>query len=393
MISGRDFRPTLASVLAALLVCPPARALVTLNDGHDRIFVTGTASVSRDSNIFANSDAAGDFVYSSGLSAEYTRRAGWIGVNAHASISTSTFAKFKSEDFINPALSVELTKQTGRTTGSFTLSAARESRADAAANVRTDSWNYNSALAVKYPIVSTYTFAGQFGYSSRKYVEKSFLANLATYSMSADLFHILGAEREMSAGYRYRYSETSRQTSSTDHSASLGMSGKIIRGITGSVRAGYQTRIPQGGLVPQGKYSSWTASASSTHAISKKMSVSGSLSKDFSTTAADSSVDVLAASLDLQYAYSSHLSLTASAGAGDSQFLGESGRVLLAVGPPLVLGPQRHDDYLNCALSGAYSLNEHLKLGVTYTWFKNWSTLPLADFVRSAWSANISSRW
>ena len=89
MISRREFHAALAFVLATSLAVTPAHALVTLNDGHDKIFVSGSVSVSRDSNVFANSDNKGDFVYSTSLSAEYTRRAGWIGVNANASVSSS----------------------------------------------------------------------------------------------------------------------------------------------------------------------------------------------------------------------------------------------------------------------------------------------------------------
>ena len=47
----------------------------------------------------------------------------------------------------------EFTKQTGRTTGSLSLSASRESRADAAVNLRSTSWNIpvglTSAVLIK----------------------------------------------------------------------------------------------------------------------------------------------------------------------------------------------------------------------------------------------------
>jgi hypothetical protein len=96
------------------------------------------------------------------------------------------------------------------------------------------------------------------GYSSRRYLDETVFASLSTYHASADLFHILTTEREMIAGYRYRYSETSRQTSSADHALSLGLSGKLIRGVSGSLRVGYQTRIPRGYEVDEGSFSSWT---------------------------------------------------------------------------------------------------------------------------------------
>ena len=104
-------------------------------------------------------------------------------------------------------------------------------------------------------------------------------------------------------------------------------------------------------------------------------------------------MDTLMASLDGQYAYSSHWSFSSSLGWGDSQFLGQSGRVILDVGPPPLLGPSRHDNYLTWNLSGGYTFNEHLKLGLSHVQFKNWSTSSFADFVRSSWSFSLSSRW
>jgi hypothetical protein len=393
MISGRDIRAVLAVSLASLLACSPAHALVSFNDGHDKIFVNLTASVSQDSNVFANSDNAADVVTSSSLSAEYTRRAGWIGVNASASIASSSFATFSQENFVNPSLALEFTKQSGRTTGSISFSGARESRADAAVNVRSDSWNYNSALSIKYPIVSTYNAAAKFGYASRKYIDSAAFFDLGTYDASFDLFHILTTDREILAGYRYRHSETSRKTSTSDHSASVGLTGRLLRGVTGGLRVGFQTRIPQGGQTTESNYSSWTASASSSYAFSRKLTFSGSLSKDFSTTAADSSVDVISAAFDASYAFSRRLSFSLSAGVGDSRYIGEGGRVPISVGTTTVLGPNRHDDYANWAAGAAYTLNEHLQVAMNYTWFQNWSTLALADFVRTSWSLSVSSRW
>ncbi len=408
MTSRRESRAAIALLLATSLACAPARALVTLNDGHDKIYVTGSVSVSRDSNVFANSDNKGDFVYSTGLSAEYTRRAGWIGVNASASVSSSRFGSLEGQDFDNPALGLEFTKQSGRTTGSLTFSATRESRADATVNLRSTSWIIPVGLSFKYPIVGTYTLAGSFGYTSRDYVEEEVFASLKSYSASLDLFHMLSTERDMIAGYRYRFSETSRNTSSVDNGISLGVNGRIIRGVSGSVRGGYQVRTSRGGPGGDVQFGSWTASGSSTYAINKKINLNGSIAKDFSTTATDASVDTTTVSLDTNYAYNSHLSLTGGITYGDTMFLGEGGRIVLDNGSPAIrdpdgaiivaavpplLGVQRHDNYFNWSATLGYSLNEHFKASLTYSWFKNWSTLEFADFVRSSWTLTMSSRW
>src|SRR5262245_18818194 len=122
------FRFGLVMILATTLACSPAHALVTLNDSHDHIYLNTSFGVTRNSNIFATAGNEGDYTYNTSLSVTYQRRAGWIGVNASVAMGASRFGKHTSENFSNPSYSLELTKQSGRTTGALTLNAARESR-------------------------------------------------------------------------------------------------------------------------------------------------------------------------------------------------------------------------------------------------------------------------
>lgn len=382
------------ATLAPLLVCPPVHALVALNDGRDRIYLTGTLSAGHDSNIHASSENRGDAVYSSRVVAEYSRRAGWIGVNGSVSVHAARFAEFEEEDYTNPSYRLEFTKQSGRTTGALSLSAARETRADAAVNVRSTSWNYDTTLHFKYPIVGLYTLTGGASYNSREYVDANALADLYTYTASVDLMRMLGAERDLMAGYRYRYNETSFDSVSRDHSLTVGVTGKVVRSISGSLRAGYQVRSLESPRQDnRGTFGAWTASGALTYLLNKKTSLSAQLSKDFSITAKDSSVDVTAASLSAQYAFNSRWSLSASGSSGRSRFLGDAGRLVLQGGPAPLLGPSRADTYVSWDAGVSYSLNEHLKASASYVWFQNWSTSDYADFVRSSWTASVSSRW
>ncbi|MFM9079873.1 MAG: hypothetical protein ACKOTE_07015, partial [Opitutaceae bacterium] len=76
-------------LLACAAAAPLARALISLDEGRQKIFVNLGASVTEDSNVFMSSDAKRDLVYGTSLSAEYTRRAGWIGVNAAIAVDSS----------------------------------------------------------------------------------------------------------------------------------------------------------------------------------------------------------------------------------------------------------------------------------------------------------------
>jgi hypothetical protein len=127
--------------------------------------------------------------------------------------------------------------------------------------------------------------------------------------------------------------------------------------------------------------------------VNRKIKINGQLAKDFSTTATDTSVSTTSAGLDTSYDYNNHWTFALGGGWGDSRFLGEKGRIVVAAGPPPVLGPNRHDNYANWNWSAGYSLNEHFKATLTYAWFRNWSTLAFGDFTRTSWSLNLSSRW
>lgn len=390
----RVSRAVLAILLAATAACPPAQALVSFNDSHDHIYVTGTLGMSRDSNINATSGSPGDIVYTSSLSFEYTRRAGWIGVNASTALTAARYGKTTSDNFNNPSFNVELNKQSGRTTGALTLSAMRESRADSAVNVHSTSWSYNAGLNVAYPIVERFKFSGGLGYSGRIYVNQPTLDNLKSYTANADLFYLLTTERDLTFDYRYRYNPSTAQSSTTDHALSLGLTGRLIQGINGAFHAGYQVRIPSGAGNTDPTFHSWTAGGSASYAINRKTNLTAQVSKDFSTTATDASVDTTSASLSAQYAYNSHLSFNLSGGGGDSRFLGQNGRIVRSVGPPLDLGPNRHDTYANWDATVSYSVNDHLKANLGYGWFHNWSNVSYANFTRTtSWNVNYSSRW
>lgn len=389
ILCRRFSRAFLAVMLAVSLAGTPAHGLVTLNEGRDRVHITGTVGVTGDSNVFQSNTSESDVLISSSVTADYARKAGWIGVNARLGFNLGDFTTLDSQDFHDPSISVELTEQTGRTTGALTLSAARESRADAAVNTRSTSWNYNYALNYRYSLSRNYDLSGGFGYSRRDYVSNPLYANQATYSASIDILHVLTTDRDIIGGYRYRYVPTSRDTATTDHGVDIGINGRLIRGVTGSLRFGYQARIPSGGTGPQSTYGSWTAAGSLAYAINQRLNLGAQISKDFSTTAIDSSVDVLASSLSAQYALSSRLGLSGSVGWSHSKFL-DAADPLATPGTP---GPARRDQALNAGLSATYTLNEHLKLGFSYTWFRNTSSLAFADFIRSSWTANVTSRW
>jgi len=387
MFPNRIFRAAVAGITIAGVATLPCRGLVNLNDGRDKIHVTGTASFAWDSNIFAHQGGGGDYVMSAGLTADYTRKAGLIGVDASVAVNASRFNKFTTEDFKNPNFNVEFTKQSGRTTGSLALSAARESRADTAANIRDQSWLYSTGLNLKYPVIERYSLSGGANYAFHKYQDNTALVNLKSYSANLDLFYVYTSDRDLSGGYRYRQENTSANTKSVDQAFTLGLSGKILPKLNGAVNAGYQIRNSREVFHStylygtfESQYKSWTSGISLTWSGSKRFSVSGQLSKDFNTTSTNDSTDTLTAGLAAQYTFTAKISVSAGVEFSNNRFLGLS-------------GGGRVDTYFSSNLGVSYSLNDHLKASLTESFSTNWSTSAYADFSRNSTALSLSSRW
>ena len=368
--------------LAAPLVfsCSPALALVSFDDGHNDFFVSSSVGIAYDSNIFATANGAGDTSYNASLGIEYLRKAGMIGVDADIGWQFSRFDKFSGESFANPSLSASFTKASGRTTGVVKLAAKRENRAETAINIRAVSWDYDASVQVKYPVIERYSITGGLDYNRRDYSSNATLVDINSYALNTDLLYALNSQRDLLAGYRFRTIHTTAETTDTDHAVTVGVSGKILSKLRGSVRIGLQRRDVQRRIGPDESHGSATATATTTWSLSRRLSLAGSLSRDFVTVATDANVDTTSASLDAQFAMSLKTAVFAGVSYSHLDFLdtGAAGR---------------KDNSLSFNAGASYSLNEHFKLSANYVYFLNSSTLAISDYHRHSISLNLSSHW
>ncbi|MFA6286078.1 MAG: outer membrane beta-barrel protein [Opitutaceae bacterium] len=367
-----------AAIAAATLLATQGWALVKFNEGRDQIFVTASTAIGYDSNISASNGGAGSVTTTTSFGIEYARRAGYIGVNAGVAWNLGQFGSDTSQNFSNPSMNLELVKSSGRTTGSLTLSAARESSADTAVNMRTDSWKYAAGLNWKYPVIDRYSLAGNFNYGLVSYQNAApGIYNLTTYGASVDLFYVYTSERDLFTGYAIGFSDSGANTQTTDHSFTVGVSGRILPKVNGSVRAGYEIR--QDGTTGQ-SFDSWTATSSVSWNMNRRVTFTGTLNKAFSTTATNASIDSLNATLDIQYSLTGKWSLFTSIGGGENDFLN---------GP--VTG--RRDYYFTWNAGVNYSLNDHFKASLAYSYYQSWSNRAAGNYDRDSYTLNLSTRW
>lgn len=376
-VFSRRFAQTLL-LAAGLSLYHTALALVSINEGKNQVFIVGTVSYSWDSNIFVSSTGVSDSIYLASVGMEYQRRAGMIGVNANAYLDITHFAQHPGQDSKDPRAHLELTKDSGRTTGSLTLDVARQNRADAVANLRVITWNYSAGLNLKYPVIDRYSLAGAFNYAHTMYVGNPQLVDLSTYTLDSNLFYTLDSAHDLIASYRLRYSQTSAKTAYYDHAFMAGLSGRILPKLSGTVRAGYQFRVPTR-RGDQG-YSDYTITAQTTWNISKRMSADMSVSKDFNISSTDISLDTTSVNLDGQYALTSHLTILAGLGGGTNRFLGRTGN-------------GRVDRFFTWHAGVNYVFNTHLQASMSYTYLRNWSNVAFSSFERNGIDLSLAAKF
>lgn len=367
-------------MVAVAAMVPRSVALLDFNDGRDQVTVSATYGITYDSNLFAQAGGAGDSSQSLTLGANYTRRAGLIGVNASLSVTSSRFQKFYGEDFNNPSCNLEFTKENGRLTGSVGLSAQRESRSDAAANVFASSWNYGSSVRFRYPINTRYYFTSASEFSLRDYVENSSLFNLLSYSEAIDVFYVYTSKLDLLGGCRVRWGEAQGGSHTQDSALTLGATGGILPKLNGSFRLGYQWRDESDGTA--GRYHSLTTSLSLAWPLTKRVTFTGAASKDFTTTATDVSVNVTALSVSASLKPTFKLKFVLNTGVdySISDFLGSRGG-----------GRQDHAWSFNAGLS--LPLSSKLSASISYAYSDNHSNIAFSEFARHTATFNLSARY
>lgn len=363
-------------LLIALLAAAPAPALLNIDGTRNQVFVFGGVTFAHSSNIFSQRDSASDYTVTAHAGAELKRRAGIIAVDSTARVDYVRYGEFTDENTLNPSFSLTLSKGSGRTTASLKLSAYRETRSDSAVNLRTSSWNLPVSLSIKYPINEKFYVTSDTGYLRRTYSDNQTLVDYTDFTEGVDLYYVYTSKLDLFAGYRLRAASTSIDGRSQDHWFSLGATGGLFSKMSGTMRFGYQIRDIQGG----GQYGQVNATASLNWPVTRKLVFSLQAARDFNTIATGASVDSTSLALNASYAYNRKLDFNATLAAGRNDFLNET-------------QADRRDTFFSWSAGARYRLNDHLQMGASYVYLKNWSSLSLADFENHGFSFDVSSRY
>lgn len=356
---------------------PTARALLNIDGTRNQVFVFGNAQFAYNSNIFAQAGGEGDSTYTAGVGAELKRKAGLIGVDCIGKVDFVAYGKNSDLNAVNPNLSLVLTKESGRTTGSFSLQAYRETRSDNAVNLRTSSWNFPIGLNVRYPINEKFYGVSQTTYLRRTYEDNNALVNYTDLSEGVDLYYTYTSKLDLFGGYRLRWSDTAISGRTLDNWLNLGATGGLFSKLSGTVRVGYQNRHVQRS---NDTFNQLALAASLNWPLTRKIAFSFTGSRDFNTIATGESADSTTLMANAIYTYSRKLDFQSGVGVGRNEFLSES-----------VAG--RKDTFFTWNVGGRYKMNEHFQVGASYTYFHNWSSLSFADFESHGISLDVSGRY
>jgi hypothetical protein len=370
----------LASVLLLVVTAatPCAQALLNIDGSRNQVFVFGSVQFGYNSNIFSEAAGRGDYSITSQAGLELKRRAGIIAVNASTKVDYIVFGTYSDQNSINPNLSVELDKTTGRTTGTFTMNAYRETRSDSAVNLRTSSWNFPLNLNLKYPINDKLYVTSGTGYLSRSYSDSLVLVDYTDYSEAIDVYYVYTSKLDLLGGYRLRVSRASGISHTTDHWFNVGATGGLFSKLSGNARVGYQLRQVKAAVNEQ--FEHFNATAGVAWPLSRKLSLGFQANRDFSTIATGASVDSISLSARTTYAYTRKIDFNTTIAAGRNAFLG-------------VAQNNRKDTFLQWDVSAGYRMNQHLQFGASYAYFHNWSSTSLSDFESHGLTFDISSRY
>jgi hypothetical protein len=365
------------ALLAAFLASPQAFGLLTLEDGKAQVGVIGRAYFNWDSNLFNNANEQDDTYTVVIAGVTYDRNAGIIGVQGSAIWSFDFFNKFDDENSANPTLKLVFIKAQGKTTGTLGFNYRRISQADDAANQRTRLGEFETTLRVQYPLNERFSLTSTTEVTDRGYKDNAFFDN-STFAQSLDAFMAYTSKLDLLAGYRYRFTDAEGQPDSADHAFTIGVNGKLLPKVDGSLRVGYQLRDIR--MASADTLDGVTASATLVWAPRNRVLVTTQISKDFATTSTALSSDSLTWFNSVQFTTGSKISFTAGIGYARSKYYDIDVHV-------------RTDDYFYWRVGASYPITTNITAEATFTHSENWSTLSFADYTKEFVSVGIAAKF
>ncbi len=375
----RRFLYVSLTLFSWIMAAPKAHALLTFDDGKDRVYVTGTYSFGYDTNIFTQKVARGAITQAFSMNATYTRRAGVISVDSSVEVNSGTFAGIAGQDFSNPGFTLGFTKGIGRTPGSLDFNAQKSSVPAPVANNRAVSWNYGTDLSLRYPLNERLFFTNDSTFDQTSYTNTAIFSNLRTFGESFDTNLIYDSKLNLMGGGTFGLS-TTRDTRALDEGFELGASGSILPKLSGSITFGDQWRNATYLQKPGEAFQALVAGTAVKWAFSRLLSFSASVNKGFSISSTDISTDTLTATVSADMALGRRLRGTFGVDYIPTTFLGRG-------------GAGRKDYLWEVPVTLYTAITTHVRTSLSYAYETNYSNFSTARFVRETITLSITATY
>jgi hypothetical protein len=345
---------------------PSARAFLVFNESRDQVFINASVSFGYNTNVFDRKIAQGSTSATLAYSANYIRRAGVISVNATAAFTYDQFANVKGQNILDPDLSLILTKGVGRTTGSWMIEAQRESAPDPEANNRPISWNYTTALNLRYPVNDRYYLTSATDFSDVVYDNRTLFSDLSTVSEDLGINYIFDSKLDLVGGYRARISDTSG-ISENDQSFIFGANGTILPKLSGTFSIGAERSDSDSKGVGDAVYDDITSSINLNWRYSRILTFNGFVSRDFSISATDIQTDTTSVGARMDASLGHRWRTNAGITHVGTDFLGAA-------------GDGRRDSLWEFNANVGTGITTHIRVNLGYLYEINYSTLSSVEF-------------
>lgn len=370
-----------ASLALAAAVATPARALLTFDQGKDKVLVNATYSFGYDTNIFARSVAKGAVTQAYSASAVYTRRAGIISVSAVTSISHTIYAGLPGEDFYSPNLSLTFAKGTGRTTGALSFTGSRATTPDPIANNRATALNLGVGLNLRYPVIERYYFTNAAGFSTAHYTNKALFSDLNTYSDDIALNYKYDSKLDLNTAYRFGLNRT-KGIEGLDNALLVGAVGTLRPKLSGTIDVGYDVR-QNDYLQHQGKsqqFRGLTADLALNWRTTRTLGFTFTGSKAYSISSTDITTNTTTAGVSTDLAIGKRLRTTFGVTYVGTAFLGPNSK-------------GRRDTLIEVPVNLGTALTTHIDVNLAYAYMINYSNISTGKFIRETITLSITAKY
>lgn len=367
----QPFPPGLAVfAILVLAATPGADAAITLAEGAGELNVTTSVSATYDSNIFATSAATSDTLLAGQIRIGYERNAR-NSFHAGAEWNFGRFNKRSDQDYSDPKIDAGLATKVGAFATAFDLSTVRTHSADSLVGTRTDRRDDRAGLSLRGPVWGIYALDGSMAYHTTTY-RTAGLRDLESWSAAVDVSRPLTPKLNGFIGLATNLDDVTDGSRSRDWSYSVGLNQEILPKVTGTVRAGWQTRRNATEAVD---FSGFTTSVDLNWRATPRLRVAAQAARAASTVASGQSVVQEDWNLNATLSLPARWSAGVAAGQTRSRFL-DAGN--------------RHDrtDQLTASLS--HPLGDLLDASLGTSWSHNVSDRSDADYHRQTVTLTLS---